>query len=75
MGHGHQHDHRAGAAVSGVIGPRSGMERQRAANAAYLGRLMTARFMMAEVTGGIISGSLALPESVSKELSAFEVIA
>ncbi len=61
MGHGHRDDHRAGAAVSGVIGHRSGdgttADGERSV---FWALLITASFMVAEVAGGIISGSLAL---------------
>jgi cobalt-zinc-cadmium efflux system protein len=61
MGHGHRHDHDAGAALSGAIGRRSGEgttpdgERR-----VFWALLITVSFMLAEVAGGIISGSLAL---------------
>lgn len=61
MEHGHRNDHRAGAAVSGVIGHRSGDgTTSDGERRVFWALLITAGFMVAEVAGGIISGSLAL---------------
>jgi cobalt-zinc-cadmium efflux system protein len=61
IGHGHRHDHRAGAAVSSVVGHRS-RDRTTAdgERRVFWALLISASFMLAEVVGGIISGSLAL---------------
>jgi cobalt-zinc-cadmium efflux system protein len=49
MGHGHRHDHTAGARTT-ADGERR----------VFWALLITASFMVAEVAGGIVSGSLAL---------------
>jgi len=61
MGKVHGHDHRAGAAISSVIGHRSGDRTTTdSERRVFWALLITASFMLAEVVGGIISGSLAL---------------
>jgi cobalt-zinc-cadmium efflux system protein len=59
MGHGHRHDHGAGIPEIGGTGHRDGTvadgERR-----VFWALLITASFMLVEVAGGIISGSLAL---------------
>lgn len=70
MGHGHRHDHRTGAATSGVIGHRSGDG--TTADGGYRvfwALLITASFRVAEVAGGIISGSLALLANAGRMLT------
>ena len=60
MAHGHRHDHRAGAAVSSEIGHRGDGTTADGERRVFWALLITASFMVAEVGGGIISGSLAL---------------